>query len=174
MVLNLTRKEESKNELKNREVSTDAGIKMGLALNAARDNNIIFEIECGGNTNKYKPFVGIQDCISVKTKKYFRLDPDTTPALYAYVHYHALINKSSSRGWLAHCCLFSSKLGAEGNGCVLWEIWETRCNRPRLDGVVIRPGDGWVFLIQHLEPWLIKNELSSDVDSSFDEGSCAT
>lgn len=147
---------------------------MGSALSAARDKDILFEIECGGNTNKYKPFVGVQDCISVKTTKFFHLVPDTTSVLYAYIHHHALINKRSSRGWLAHCCLFSSKLGAQGNGCVLWEIWETRCNRPRLDGIVIRPKDNEVFLIQNLEHWLIKNELSSDVDSLFDEGSCAT
>jgi len=152
MVLNLTRKEESKNELKNRKVTTEAGIEMGKALNAARDNNILFEIVCGGNTYKYKPFVGVQDCISNRSKSFFRLEPDTTSALYAYVHYQALLNKNSRRGWLGHCCLFSPKLGAEGNGWVLWEIWETRCISPRLDGVVIRPEDGEVFLVSFLSP----------------------
>ena len=59
--------------------------------------------------------------------------------------------------------------GTEGNGYVLFEIWETRCDKPRVDGVVIKEY-GLVVKIQNLERWLGVNELSSDIDAEFDLG----
>ena len=120
IVLNLTKKEESdENELKNKDSTNDTGKKMGSILSVARDSNEPLIIQCGGNINKYALFVDDQDNISGKTKKFFSLVPNPTKTLFGFKHYHGLINKSSGRGWLAHCRLVSSKLGAVGNGYVL-------------------------------------------------------
>ena len=169
MVFKSNKEECDENELKNRDATNDAGKKMGMILSVARDDNKPLIILCGGNINKYAPFVDDQDNISGKMKKFFSLCPNPTELLYGSKHYHALYNTFSGRGWLAHCRLISSKLGAVGNGYVLWEIWETRCDCPRLDGILIRPEDNSVFRIPKLENWLISNELSSDVDTLFDE-----
>jgi hypothetical protein len=163
------KKSEEGDDEKNKSAVTEAGKAMGLILSNVRDVGVpLYDVECGSNVNSYKAFIDDQDNITGKTKKFFSLVPDPTPLLYGYKHYHGLLNKSSGRGWIAHCRLSSSKLGAEGSGYLLWEIWETRCDRPRLDGVLIRP-DGEVVLIKHFETWLIENELSSDADNAFDE-----
>ena len=65
--------------------------------------------------------------------------------------------------------LVTKKPGAEGNGYMLWEVWETRCDRPRVDGIIIRD-DGEVIKIINVERWLIINDLSSDVKHIFNEG----
>jgi hypothetical protein len=155
-------------EESNESATTEAGMLIGEILSNVRDcRTTLYDVECGGNVNVYETFIDDQDNITGKSKKFFLLVPSSTPLLYAYKHYHAMLNKRSGRGWLGHCRLVSTMVGAEGNGYVMWEFWETRCDAPRLDGILIRP-DGVVVLIKRVETWLIKNELSSDVDNSFD------
>lgn len=144
------------------------GEEMFEILQNIRSNKIDrYDVEVGGNLLAYKPVTIMQDNITTTCKKFFVLYPDPTPLLYAFFHYHALVNTRSKKGWLAHCRLTSSKPDAEGHGSMLWEIYETRCCRPRIDGVIIA-NDGAILLIQHLETWLIKNHLSSDVSAPFD------
>jgi hypothetical protein len=145
------------------------GYLIGIILSNVRDSGVnIYEVECGKNINKYKLFINDQDNITGKSKKFFSLVPDPTETLFAYSHYHALLNTRSNCGWLGHCRLSTSKLGAEGHGYVLWEIWETLCDRPRIDGIVIRE-DGEVFRLTNIENWLNKHELNSDLETPFDE-----
>lgn len=50
---------------------------------------------------------------------------------------------------------------------MLWEIWETRCDRPRVDGTTIND-KGEVVRRQNIEKWLIDNDLSCDLMGEYD------
>jgi hypothetical protein len=145
------------------------GEKMGTVLTNVRDSGAdVYEVVCGGNINIFKCYVNDQDIIQKKSKKFMNLVPDSTPILFGSRSYQAYVNTAKKRGWLGHCRLSTPKIGAEGQGYLMWEFWETRCNKPRIDGIVIREG-GEVVRIQDIESWLVKNELSSDVDTIFDQ-----
>jgi len=153
-------------------VGNTAGITMGKVLSNVLDSKVdCYDVECGDIINKYKPFINDNDINTGKKKKFFRLSPNPSVDLFSYIYHHALLNLRSKRGWLGHCRLFTKKPGAEGNGYILWEVWETRCDRPRVDAIVIR-NDGEVIKIINVEKWLIMNDLSSDVQTDFDEGFC--
>ena len=150
---------------------SECGITIGVVLSNLRDNNLSrFDYVTGGNEVVYVPYINDQDNITKKSRKFWTLLPNTTRLLYGYKHYHAMLNtnKSSRRGWLCHCRLQSTQQDCEASGYVLWEIWETRCIRPRIDGVLINES-GEVILIQHVEKWLVKNDLSSDPSQDYDQ-----
>ena len=148
----------------------DTGRAMAAILQAARDvdREGRYDVEVGGNTNVYLAYIIDQDNITGKTKKFWKLVPDPTELLYGFLHYHALLDTKHNRAWLGHCRLSTEKLGADGHGYVLWEIWETRCNDPRIDGIVIKE-NGDVIRLMNVVHWLKKNNLNSDVESAFDE-----
>lgn len=143
------------------------GKAMGIVLANVRDANIDrYDIVAGTNELAFKPYINHQDNVTRKARKFFEIIPNTTPLLYGYMHFHALLNTTTKRGWLGHCFLKSTKPDNEMR-YVLWEIWETRCDRPRYDGIIIADG-GECTKVQHLEKWLVENALSSDVDKEFD------
>lgn len=141
------------------------GKEMGLVLQNVRDIDKTgrYDVEAGGNLNVYVAYINDQDNITRKCKKFWHLLPNPSHILYGYLNYHAC-----HRAWLGHCRLKTDLPDADGNGYVLWEIWETRCNRPRIDGILIKE-NGEVVLLQKLQTWLVKNELSSDTKAEFDE-----
>lgn len=149
---------------------TDAptvGAEIGNALSVVRDSKCgRFDVTVQGQAMAYKEVINDQDNVSGKTKKFFELLPNSTPTLFGFLHYHALLNTTSKRGWIAHCRLRTEKPEAEGNEYILWEIWETRCVRPRIDGIVMI--DDRCTRIQNLEKWLVANGLSCNLDSKFD------
>jgi hypothetical protein len=145
------------------------GIAMGRILGNVYDNGLQrLNVEVGGNALVLVIVVNDQDNISPKSKKFFKLLVDSTPLLYGFVHAQALFDTRTRQGWIGHCRLTTSKEGAEGNGTVLWEVWETRCDKPRIDGIVISE-EGVVTRVTYLQKWLIANELSCDVDHAFSE-----
>jgi hypothetical protein len=145
----------------------DCGREMGTVLANLRDVNLDrYDIVAGTNELAFRPYINNQDNICKKTRKFWEIIPDTTPLLYGYKHFHALLNTTTKRGWLGHCGLQSTRPGNDMH-YVLWEIWETRCDRPRYDGIIIADG-GECIKIQHLEKWLIDNALSSNVDKEYD------
>lgn len=148
----------------------DTGRVMAVILQAARnvDREGRYDVEVGGNTNVYQAYINDQDNITGKTKKFWKLVPDPTELLYGFLHYHALLDTKHNRAWLGHCRLSTGKLGADGDGYVLWEIWETRCNDPRIDGIIIKE-NGDVIRLKDVVHWLKKNKLNSDVEREFDE-----
>ena len=154
--------------------NNDAGKAIGLVLNNVRDidpENGRYDVEAGGNTHVYLAYINDQDNITRKCKKFWNIQPNSSYVLYGYLNYQALLNTSSRRGWLGHCRLksASSSNGTPvGDGYVLWEIWETRCPDPRIDGILIKE-NGDVILLKHLQTWLVKHKLSSDVNVEFDE-----
>ena len=143
------------------------GLSMGSILSNIKDLGLRYDVDVGKNELVFEFVYNEQDNISKKSKKFFVLMPNFTPVLYGFANYHALLNTRSHRGWIGHCRLTSSKLGAEGVGYVLWEIWETRCVRPRIDGILIKE-DGNVIKIMDLEKWLVANELNSDTKGEYD------
>ena len=154
-----------------KEISSNqsSGLEIGVVLSNVRDNELSrFDFIAGNNELAYVPYINDQDNITKKVRKFWTLDPNPTPLLYGHKHYHAMLNSNSRRGWLGHCRLKSKKLDCEGSGYVLWEIWETRCAKPRISGVVINE-KGEPMLLKNLEPWLTKNGLSSDPSEDFDE-----
>ena len=151
--------------------ASGSGHTVGIALSLVRDSTVNgtarYDTKVNGDELVYLEVVNNQDNISGKSKKFFELVPNSTPQLYAFRHYHALLNTRSNRGWLAHCRLKTEQPGAEGDGFILWEIWETRCDKPRIDGIVFRL-DCYCVRIQNLEKWLVDNNLSSDPAADFD------
>lgn len=161
---------ESSSDESEKEKTIEAGKEMGLVLQNVRDIDSTgrYDVEAGGNTNVYVAYVNDQDNVSKKCKKFWHLLPNPSYILYGFLNYHALLNTSSHRAWLAHCRLSTKQPGADGNGYVLWEVWETRCNKPRIDGILIKE-NGDVVHLQKIETWLKKNGLSSDMKAEFDE-----
>ena len=101
----------------------------------------------------FEAFVNDQDHVTGKTKKCFQLIPNPTPLLFGYKHYHGIVDLKTGRGWLCHTRLkstISSSQAVEGDGWMLWEIWETRCDRPRLDGTLLT-NDGNAVRIKNLQ-----------------------
>ena len=112
--------------------SSQGGVDQGIVLINLKDNDMKrYDVICGTNDIAFDFHVNDQDNISKKTRKFWKIIPDTTPLLYGYKHFHALLNTHSKRGWIGHCRLKSNLADAKGNGYVLWEFWETRCDRPR-------------------------------------------
>lgn len=154
-------------EIINHKVS-ECGRHMGLILSNLRDAKIErYDVKVGEDDLAFDMFINHQDNVTKKAKKFWSLHPNPTPLLYGFKHYHAFLNTASKRGWLGHCRLSSSVEGAEGHGFVLWEFWETRCIRPRIDGIVI-DDEGDVTLIDSVEKWLVENSLSSDTSKKYD------
>lgn len=148
--------------------SGECGLEMGIVLRNARDINLAqYDVLAGRKELVFEPYINDQDNISKKIRKFWNTIPNTTPVLYGFKNYQAMLNTRSKRGWIGHCRLTSTAAGAQGNAYVLWEIWETRCNVPRYDGVVINE-KGDVILIQHIEKWLNDNALSSDLKLDYD------
>ena len=153
----------------NSTASTTAGKVIGVALSTVRDSKIRrYDVVVNGFSRVYIEVINNQDNIGGKSKKFFNLLPNPTEQLYGYVHSHALLNTRSKCGWLGHCRLKTTKLESEGDGYLLWEIWETRCVSPRIDGIVFNK-DGICMKLQNIEKWLVENELSSDLDGEFDD-----
>ena len=148
----------------------DTGRRMAAILQAARDvdREGRYDVEVGGNTNVYTAYINDQDNVTGKTKKFWKLNPDQTGLLYGFLHYHAMLDNKQNRAWLGHCRLSTVKLGADGHNYVLWEFWETRCNFPRIDGIIVKE-NGDVIRMKNVVHWLKKNKLNSDVESTFDE-----
>lgn len=144
-----------------------AGNSMGIILANIRDLKVQYDVQVGDEDLVYQAVFNDQDNVTGKCNKFFVLHPDPTPELFAYRHYHGLLNTKSNRGWICHGRLSSPNPDAIGVGWVLQEIWETRCIRPRVDGVVINE-EGEVTLIQNIQTWLIKHDLSSDVTCDVD------
>ena len=148
--------------------SGECGLEMGIVLRNARDINLAqYAVLAGRKELLFEPYINDQDNISKKIRKFWKVIPNTTSVLYGFKNYQAMLNTRSKRGWIGHCRLTSTMAGAQGNAYVLWEIWETRCNVPRYDGVVINE-KGDVILIQHIEKWLNDNALSSDLKLDYD------
>lgn len=148
--------------------SGECGLEMGVVLRNARDIDLKqYDVLAGTKELVFEPYINDQDNISKKIRKFWNIIPNNTPTLYGFKNYQAILNTRSKRGWIGHCRLSTSLTGANGNGYVLWEIWETRCNSPRYDGVVINE-KGEVMLIQHIEKWLNDNALSSDLSLDYD------
>ena len=146
-----------------------SGNKMGLILGNVRDTKMDrYDVMVGTNELAFNSHVNDHDNVNKKIRKFWKVHPDTTPLLYGYKHYHAMLNTNSRRGWIGHCRLTSEREAEVGNCYVLWEIWETRCNRPRYDGIIIDK-EGECSLVKRLETWLIQNDLSSDLTEDFDE-----
>jgi hypothetical protein len=120
----------------------------------------------GGAELVFEEFVNHQDNIKKTCKNFFVMIPNETEILYGFLNFHGLLNTRSRRGWICHCRLISTKEGAEGHNCVLWQIWKTRCVNPRIDGLIL-DNNGNVLRVQNLEKWLIQNELSNDLQSTF-------
>ena len=144
-------------------------LEMGLIMLNIRDNHIDrYDVYIGGFQVAFEPCHFDQDHITKKTKKFMLLLPNPTPDLYSYKNFHGLVNLRTRRGWICHCRLVSDMPNADGVGYTLWEIWETRCDSPRIDGVVIKE-EGTVELIRGVEAWLVKNQLRCDLGGEFSE-----
>lgn len=150
--------------------SNEAGKAMALVLEEVRhrDKEGRYDVVSGGNDNIYVAYINDQDNVTGKSKKFWHLSPNNAPILYGFLNYQALLDTRFHIAWLGHCRLSTSKLGADGHGYVLWEFWETRCNDPRIDGILIKE-NGDVIHMKKVVYWLKKNELSSDVEHNFDE-----
>lgn len=145
------------------------GREMAVILANVRDNGIDrYDVNVAGMELAFVPVLNAQDSISKKCRKYFSLLPDPTPLLFGFKHYHGILNTFTKRGWIGHCRLTTSLPNAVGTDYVLWEIWVTRCDRPRIDGIVLTPDADDVILIEHIENWLIMNDLSCDMSKNFD------
>ena len=168
-VISVSDNNEDPNEESEKDEDTDAGLKMGTVLQNARDIDPQgrFDVEAGGNTNVYIAYINDQDNVVKKCKKFWHLQPNPTYVMYGFLNYHALLNTNSHRAWLGHCRLSTTKPGASGDGFVLWEVWETRCNKPRIDGILIKE-NGEVVRVQNIETWLKKNGLNSNIEAEFD------
>lgn len=148
--------------------SGECGLLMGVVLLNARDIDLKqYDVVAGTKELVFEPYINDQDNISKKIRKFWNIIPNNTPILYGFKNFQAMLNTRSKRGWICHCRLSTTLTGANGNRYVLWEIWETRCNVPRYDGVVINE-KGEVMLIQHIEKWLNDNALSSDLNLDYD------
>jgi hypothetical protein len=161
--------EEEVDEGNSGEVTNQTGKAIGLILANMRDTGMKrFDFKVNGTVWVFEMYVNDQDNVSGKRKKFWSLYPNPTPDLYGFKHYHSLLNTSSHRGWVTPCRLSSSKEGEdrEGHGDLCYEFWETRCDRPRVDGIIIHE-DGSVDRKQNVEQWLIEHELSSDVNWEF-------
>ena len=129
-----------------------------------------YDVVVSGYDLAFEAFVNDQDHVTGKTKKFFQLIPNPTPLLFGYKHYHGIVDLKTGRGWLCHTRLkstISSSQAVEGDGWMLWEIWETRCDRPRLDGILLT-NDGNAVRIKNLQRWLLKYQLSCDLNSVYD------
>jgi hypothetical protein len=126
-----------------------------------------YDVKVSGRLLVFVAFVNDQDNVTGKKKKFFHINPNPTPVLFGYKHYHGIYNSGTERGWICHCRLVSYKAGAEGSGEMLWEIWETRCDRPRTDGTTISD-TGQVTKRLNIEKWLIDNDLSCDLMGEYD------
>jgi len=150
------------------EDDVECGLEMGTVLMNLRDNDIDrYDVCAGENELVFLPYVNDQDNITKNCRKFWIISPDTTPLLYGFRHFHAILNTSSKRGWLCHCRLTTLQENAVGNNDVLWEMWESRCNRKRYDGITIKE-DGVVQKIQNVEKFLKKNGLFSDISKDYD------
>jgi hypothetical protein len=146
-----------------------AGAQIGVALSSVRDAKIHrYDVVVNGKEVAYAEMINDQDNVSGKSNKFFELVPNPTELLYGFIHAHALLNTRTKRGWIAHCRLKSTTAGRIGDGYILWEIWETRCVKPRIDGIVMNL-DGSCLRIQNIVKWLVDNDLSCDLDGKFDE-----
>ena len=103
-----------------------------------------------------------------KKKKFFKLSPNPTPILFGWKHYHAVYNGHDSRGWLGYCGLVRRGAETREPSYVLIEVWETRCNTPRVDLIIYDFELEEVHRKERGLTWLRENELESDAQAEFD------
>ena len=78
-----------------------------------------------------------------------------------------MYNGHDSRGWLGYCGLV--RIGAETHepSYVLIEVWETRCNTPRVDLIIYDFELEEVHRKERGLTWLRENQLESDAQANL-------
>ena len=127
------------------------------------------ELTVNGAINKYVLYKNMEFVEGNKKKKFFKLDPNPTPLLYGWKHYAAMYNAHDRRGWVGYCGLVPENSAVPHLAThVLIEIWETRCDDPRVDIILY---DNLLKSVEYIQwglTWLRQNNPSSDPLASFD------
>ena len=126
------------------------------------------ELKINGHDSKLVLYRNTDYVEGNKKKKFFKLSPNPTPILFGWKHYQAVYNGHDSRGWLGYCGLVRQGAETRELPYVLIEVWETRCNTPRVDLIIYDFELEEVHRKERGLTWLRENELESDTQAELD------